>query len=311
MPIQFRDYYDTLGVTRSASQEEIKSAFRKLARKYHPDVAQDKKNAEAKFKEINEAYEVLGDPDKRSKYDELGPNWQAPPPPQGGGGAWSGGGFPGEGEFRFGGSTGFSDFFEHLFGARRGGGVSSWGGGDMPLRGQDMESDFLVTIEEALHGATRSLSFRRSGSRKTETYKVRIPKGIREGQRIRLAGIGGSGAGGGAAGDFFLRVKYEKHPDYEISGSDILHDYEIPAWQAVLGTEAKVRTPDGVTVKLKVPPGSQPGKRFRLAKRGLPGAGGTRGDFYVSLQVTLPEGPLSPQEREVWEQVARLHQPAS
>lgn len=312
MAVQFRDYYETLGVPRSASHDDIRSAFRKLARKYHPDVAKDKKSAEAKFKEINEAYEVLGDPEKRKKYDELGPNWQAPPPPPGGdaqGGTWTGG-FPQGGvEFEFGG-TGFSDFFEHLFGGRRGG-AQNWGGfgQEPPLRGQDIESDILVTLEEALHGSKRPISFRRGRSKKVETYTVRIPKGVREGQRIRLAGIGGPGAGGGGAGDLFLRVKYEKHPDYEISGSDILHECEVPAWQAVLGAEVSVPTLEG-RAKLKIPAGSQPGRRFRLTGRGLPEPGGTRGDFYAILQVTLPEPPIPAKERALWEQLAALERKA-
>ncbi len=311
MPVQFRDYYETLGVAKSSSHDEIRSAFRKLARKYHPDVATEKKGAEEKFKEINEAYEVLGDPEKRKKYDDLGPNWQQPPQQGGaGGGAW-GGGFSrgGEGvEYEFGG-TGFSDFFEQMFGTRRGsraaGGWQDYGE-SVPLRGQDIESDILVTLEEAFHGSTRSISFRRASSPKAETYTVRIPKGVREGQRIRLAGIGGAGAAGGTAGDLYLRVKYEKHPDLEISGSDVTHEYEIPAWEAVLGTEISVPTLEG-RAKVKVPPGSQPGRKFRLPGKGLPGKDGARGDFYVLLQVTLPASPLPANERDLWSKIAELH----
>src|SRR6266550_876792 len=185
MPVQFRDYYETLGVPKTATEDEIRSSFRKLARKYHPDVAKDKKAAEEKFKEINEAYEVLGDPEKRKKYDELGADWerggaqQAPP----GWGGMGGQGFGGEG-VQFGG-FGFGD--------------------NGPERGSDIEADLLVTIEEAFHGAKKKISFRRDGGSKPETYEVKIPKGVREGQRIRLAGQGEAGSRSGAAGDLFLR----------------------------------------------------------------------------------------------------------
>src|SRR5437764_13459149 len=193
MAVQFRDYYETLGVSKTASEDEIRSAFRKLARKYHPDVAKDKKTAEEKFKQINEAYEVLSDPEKRRKYDELGEHWNQPggfqPPPQWGGGQpggyrW-GGGEAGGVECEFGG-TGFSDFFEAFFGGGRG--RSAFGGfgqrGAMTERGHDVEADIMVTLEEALHGSTRQVSLRRAGSKKTETYQVKIPRGVREGQRI-------------------------------------------------------------------------------------------------------------------------------
>src|SRR5206468_12831366 len=204
MPVQFRDYYETLGVSKTATEDEIRSAFRKLARKYHPDVAKDKKEAEEKFKQINEAYEVLSDPEKRSKYDQLGANWNQPggfqPPPDwgrqqpGGGGFYRPGGGDGGVEFEFGG-TGFSDFFEAFFGGGRG--RSAFGGFGQPQseaeRGSDVEADIMVPLEEALNGATRTVSLRRSGAKKLETYQVKIPRGVREGQRIRLAGQGEAG----------------------------------------------------------------------------------------------------------------------
>jgi curved DNA-binding protein len=314
MAVQYKDYYQTLGVARTATHDEIRKAFRQLARKHHPDVAKDKKAAEAKFKEINEAYEVLGDPEKRRKYDELGADWeQAAAAGQGAGGPWRGarrgGGAPdfgSGGSFSFGG-TGFSDFFEQFFGAGGGrqaggtGGFEGFGGG--PARGSDIEADLLVTIEEALHGAKKKISFRRDGDARIETFEVRIPKGVREGQRIRLAGQGAAGGAGAAAGDLYLRVRFERHPDYRIDGSDLIYEVEIPAWQAVLGTELTIPTPDGST-RLKVPPGSQPGRKFRLKDRGLPEGGGGRGDFYVELAVTLPAHVTSAQ-RELWEQIGR------
>jgi curved DNA-binding protein len=309
MPVQFRDYYQTLGVSKNATQEEIKSAFRKLARKYHPDTAKDKKSAEERFKEINEAYEVLSDPEKRKKYDAYGANWQQGgfQPPPGGGGAYEGfpGGFKEGGvEFHFGG-TGFSDFFEQLFGGarRRGGrGFMGYDFEEPPIHGQDVEADILVTLEEALHGSTRQISFRRGASGKAQTYTVRIPKGVREGQRVRLAGQGESGGGGGQAGDLYLRIKFEKHPYFNVSGSDLYYDLEIPVWQAVLGGDAEIPTLDG-RAKLHVPPCAQNGQKFRLSGRGLPRKGGERGDLYAVVLPVLPR-ELSSHERELWKEIA-------
>jgi len=216
MPVQYKDYYESLGVSRGASDADIKKAFRKLAREYNPDVAKDKKRAEEKFKEINEAYEVLSDPAKRKKYDELGANWKQgaefrPPP---GWENFAGGqqfrGRPGgagqgtEGfEFQFGG-TGFSDFFEQLFGsagARRGGfsSFNNFQEQEMAERGRDVEGDIMVTLEEAARGSVRSVNVRHNSH--TQTYQVRIPAGVTEGQKLRLAGRGETGSGGGEAGD--------------------------------------------------------------------------------------------------------------
>jgi len=316
MAVQFRDYYETLGVSKTASEDEIKSAFRKLARKYHPDVAKDKKAAEEKFKQINEAYEVLSDPEKRRKYDQLGENWNQPggfqPPPPWGGGQpgggfrrW-GGGDDGGVEFEFGG-TGFSDFFEAFFGGGRG--RSAFGGfgqrGTTAERGNDVEADIMVTLEEALHGSTRQVSLRRAGSKKTETYQVKIPRGVREGQRIRLAGQGEAGERGGKSGDLFLRVRLARHPDFSVEGSDLVHEVKIAPSQAVLGDQIIVPTLEG-NARLKLPPGTQGGQRFRLRGRGLPGVSGQRGDLYVVVQISIPK-KLSEGERELWEQLAQLH----
>lgn len=310
MPAQFRDYYQTLGVAKTASQDEIKSAFRKLARKYHPDTAEDKKAAEEKFKEINEAYEVLGDPEKRRKYDEFGANWEQggfQPPP---GGGWSSQAGPGAGagfdfgegvDFEFGG-TGFSDFFEHLFGSRRAGFGGAQGYSRGPQRGGDIEADILVTLEEIFHGSTRRISFRRSDSGQVQTYTVKIPKGVREGQRIRLAGQGGAGAGGGEAGDLYLRVRYQRHPEYEVDGYDLNREFHVPAWMCVLGGESKIQTLDG-TAKLRIPEGTSSGRKFRLPGKGLPTADGGRGDFFATVVVDVPTH-LSEAQREAWKRVA-------
>ncbi|MGI9115839.1 MAG: DnaJ C-terminal domain-containing protein [Chthoniobacterales bacterium] len=316
MGVQFRDYYETLGVSKTASEDEIRTAFRKLARKYHPDVAKDKKTAEEKFKQINEAYEVLSDPEKRRKYDELGANWNQPgggfqPPPHWGGGGHPGGGFQWSGsdnggvEFEFGG-TGFSDFFEQFFGGGRG--RSAFGGfgqGTAAERGSDVEADIMVTLEEALKGSTRTVSLRRAGSKKTETYQVKIPRGVREGQRIRLAGQGEAGERGGKSGDLFLRVRLERNPDFSVEGSDLVHEVKIAPWQAVLGDTLVVPTLEG-NARLKLPPGTQGGQRFRLRERGLPGVSGQRGDLYVVAQIQLPK-KLTERERELWQQLAQLH----
>ncbi len=311
--MQYKDYYQTLGVSKTATSDEIRKAFRKLARVHHPDVSKDKKGAETKFKEINEAYEVLGDPEKRRQYDELGANWQGGagfPPPPGRSRGQAAGGHPFAGG-HFGG-TGFSDFFEQFFGAATQGGGGRRGDpfagmGGMPpeeMAGMDIEADLLVTIEEALHGAKKKISFRREDSTKVETFEVRIPKGVRSGQRIRLAGQGESAGPRGRAGDLFLRVKFAQHPDYRIDGADLIHDVELPVTTAVLGSDLEVPTPDG-SVRLKIPPGTQPGRKMRLKGRGLPTGPSSRGDFYVKIDVLLPEN-LTEEKRELWEKLAKL-----
>src|SRR5213078_363785 len=297
MAVQFRDYYETLGVPKTASDDEIRSAFRKLARKHHPDVAKDKKAAEEKFKEINEAYEVLSDSEKRKKYDQLGADWNRPggfqpprgwgaQPPEGGFYQWGGDGGV---QFEFGG-TGFSDFFEAFFGGGRG--RSAFGGTGRRQataeRGADVEADIMVTLEEALHGSTRTVSLRRAGSNKVENYQVKIPRGVHEGQRIRLRGQGEAGTRGGKSGDLFLRVRLARHPDFTVEGNDLIHEVKLPAWQAALGGELQVPTLEG-HVRLKIPPGTQGGQRFRLRGHGLPTVSGTRGDLYVETQIQVPK----------------------
>ncbi|HEY3662175.1 MAG TPA: J domain-containing protein [Chthoniobacterales bacterium] len=318
MAVQFRDYYETLGVSKTASADEIKSAFRKLARKHHPDMAKAKEKAaaEEQFKIINEAYEVLSDPEKRAKYDQLGADWNQPggfqpPPDWGRGGAGGGGGFRrqagGNGggvEFEFGG-TGFSDFFEAFFGGGRGESAFGGGFGRRPAteeRGQDVEADIMVTLEEALNGSTRQVSLRRSDSEKVETYQVKIPRGVHEGQRIRLAGQGEPGTRGGKKGDLFLRVRLARHPDFSVEGNDLVHEATLTPAQAVLGTQLEVPTLEGFR-RLKIPAGTQGGQRFRLRARGLPTATGGRGDLYVVTQIAIPK-KLTEAERALWEQLA-------
>ncbi len=337
MPVKYKDYYQTLGVGRQASEEEIKKAFRKLARQHHPDVAKNKKQAEEKFKEINEAYEVLGDLAKRKRYDELGSNWDSgaefrPPPgwesPRGGFRSWGQGGQ--EGEFHFGG-TGFSDFFEQLFGAARRAQAARRGGrtdeGLEPERGPDIEGDLLVTLEEAMNGAVRSVSVRHTavcphcggsglkGRRscpecggsghvaKTDTCQVKVPAGVTEGQRLRVAGRGEPGTDGGGAGDLYLRVRLAKHPDFEVEDHTLIHEASLAPWEAVLGAKIDVPTLTG-HVNIRIPPGTQNGQKLRVRGRGLPQAGGAGGDLIVVTRVEVPSH-LSDAERKLWEQLAR------
>jgi len=312
MAIQYKDYYESLGVSRTASDAEIKKAFRKLAREYHPDVAKDKKKAEEKFKEINEAYEVLSDPAKRKKYDELGPNWkqgaefQAPPGWGGFGGRnYRGGNSRGE-EFEFSG-TGFSDFFEQFFGARgRGAGYSGRGFGGVPEeeyaeRGRDIEGDIMVTLEEAMRGSVRTVNVRHNS--RNESYQVKIPAGVTEGQKLRVAGRGEAGAGGGEAGDLFLRVRLAKHPDFEVDDHNLIYEAEIAPWEAVLGASISVPTLHG-RVNIKIPPGTQNGQKLRVRGRGLPLRGEGQGDLIVVARVEVPK-VVSEAERKLWEQLSK------
>jgi curved DNA-binding protein len=308
MAVTFQDYYETLGVARTASAEEIKLAFRKLARIHHPDVAKNKVTGEAKFKEINEAYEVLGDPEKRTRYDELGPNWQAQP--ASGGPSGTRPAPRSESDFEFGG-TGFSDFFESFFSGRTGGFASSGGREAEAERihpGRDIEADLLVTLEEALQGSPRKVTLRRPGidgsAERTNTYQVRIPPGMREGQRIRLAGQGGPGHGGAAAGDLYLRVRFARHPDLRVQGDDIHCDLDLAPWEAVLGTKARIPTLATATT-LRVPAGTAAGTLLRVRGQGLPRDNGTRGDLYATVRLQVPPA-VSPEERGLWEKLAQL-----
>jgi curved DNA-binding protein len=314
MPVEFKDYYATLGVPREASEAAIKKAFRKLARQYHPDVAKDKKQAEEKFKEINEAYEVLSDPEKRQKYDRLGARWQEDPgfepPPEWEGGAWAGPDGAQAPEYHFDG-TGFSDFFEQFFGrgGRYGGFEGAFRAGGRG-RGAEVEGDLLVTLEEALHGSTRTISLQRvdprTGQAHTETLKVRIPPGVQDGQTIRVRGKGGEGIGGGEPGDLYLHVRLAAHPDFRVRGADLYYDLDVAPWEGVLGSSVLVPTLGGGRAKLRIPPGTNNGRQFRLRGQGLPkGKSGERGDLYAVVVVQLPE-QVSDEERAPWEELSRV-----
>jgi len=312
MSVEFKDYYDVLGVDRDASGEEIKKAYRKLAHLHHPDVAKDKTTADAKFRELNEANEVLSDPEKRRKYDQLGEDWNHPErqaaPPQGG----FGGGYEEGSEFHFDG-TGFSDFFEQFFGSRgrpSGGFGRTRGNGRgseaVAQRGQDIEGDILVTLNEILHGSTRTIHLQRAdprtGQSVMQTLQVAIPPGVRESQLIRLAGKGQEGVGGGDSGNLYLRVKFAQHPDFRVRGADLYYDLDLAPWEAVLGATVDIPTLDG-TVSLRIPASTMAEQRLRLRGKGLPTTDGTRGDLHAVVSIQVP-AHLTPEQRVLWEQLA-------
>ena len=299
--MEYKNYYEVLGVAKTATAEEIRTVFRKKAREYHPDVAKDKVKGAEKFKELNEAYEVLSDPAKRAKYDQMG---QEVP---GGGYEWAGGvprGQAGAGmeEVHFGG-TGFSDFFESMFGGMGGmEGMRAGGGRRMARRGADVEGDLMVTLEEAMQGSSREVTLQRGGGR-VETYRVKVPAGVREGQRIRLAGRGQEGASGGEAGDLYLRVRLARHPDLRVEGEDLVTDLEMAPWEMVGGATVPVKTLEG-TVMLKVPASSLAGQKLRLRGQGLRREDGSRGDLYAVLEVVVP-GSVGAEEKKLWEELGK------
>jgi DnaJ-class molecular chaperone len=330
MTMEFKDYYATLGVTKASTEKEIKGAFRKLARKFHPDVNPGDKASESKFKEINEAYEVLGDPAKRKKYDELGANWRAYEQAEAQGGAnpfagWNpnvggrgrGGGFrtmsQEEMEEMFGDSNPFSDFFTTFFG---GGGPSAEGfGGAAGARGsrgrgrqragRDVEHELELTLEDAYQGATRRLALKHDGH--SRTVDVRIPAGVGDGSRVRVSGEGEHGVGGAAAGDLYLRVRLAPHPVFERKGRDLYVKVALPVTTAVVGGEADVPTMTGKPARLRIPPLTQNGQVFRLKGYGMPAVGKAdeKGDLYARIEVQLPT-QISTDERQHWEALAKL-----
>jgi curved DNA-binding protein len=309
--MEYKDYYKILGVDRNASQKDIKQAYRKLARQHHPDVNPGSKTAEARFKEINEAYEVLGDPDKRKKYDQLGNQWQTW---QSMGGRpqdfdWSQWFTPGAGpqvqygtvedlQDILGGAGGFSDFFQSIFGGMGPGQRTRTA---RPRRGRDVETEVEITLEEAFQGTMRILE---KGNRRLE---IKIPAGVDNGSRVRVRGEGAPGTDG-QAGDLFLRVKVLPHVVFERRGDDLHRDLSVDLYSAILGTEVRVPTLRGA-VLLKIPPETQNGRVFRLSGQGMPKVSkpDQRGDLYVKIQVVLPEH-LTDQERNLFRDLAQLRQ---
>jgi len=300
--MEFKDYYEIMGVARDATQDEIKRAYRKLARKYHPDVSKES-GAEEKFKAVGEAYEVLKDPEKRAAYDQLGSQWQQgqdfnPPPDWDAGFEFSGGGFTGAD------AEDFSDFFESLFGGAPDGHAGHYRTqrGQAKMRGEDRHAKILIDLEDAVEGRNRQVTLRipeltKDGHVVTRerTLNVRIPKGIHPGQHIRLTGQGGLGGGGGSAGDLYLEVEFKPHRWYRVEGADLYLDLPVAPWEAALGASVKVPTPQG-TVDLKIPEGSSSGKKMRLKGRGMPSK--VPGDLYVVLQIVLP-----PADRQLYREM--------
>jgi curved DNA-binding protein len=302
--MDYKDYYNILGVERSASEQEIKKAYRKLARKYHPDINPGDKQAEVRFKEINEAYEVLSDKEKREKYDRFGRDWQRyqQAGPGSGGFDWGsyGGGMGGGGDF--------SDFFETLFGG--GGGRSAGGRGsggfNVRMDGQDVEQPVDVTLEEAFGGTQRTLQFANpNGTPRTIT--VKIPAGVTSGSKVRVAGEGGPGMNGGRKGDLLLVTHVLPHPRFEREGDNLRARQPVDLFDLMLGGETRVQTLDGKTITLKLPAGTPNGKVFRLSGQGMPRLRmpETRGDLYVTIDALLPTS-LSPRERELVQELRNL-----
>lgn len=335
MSVKFEDYYEVLGVPRSATEDEIRRAYRALARQYHPDLNKDP-GAEDRFKQINEAYEVLKDPEKRQQYDLLGENWKAgdqfrPPP------GWGGfGGGPGGVRFDMRGAGGedlggFSDFFKMFFGQQMnaggfggagpagfggagpagfGAGPAGFGGGAggpraaRPAAGKSREQDLTVTLEEVYQGARKTIQIPSPGG-PPEAITVRIPPGITDGKAIRLAGKGDPGFGGAPAGDLLLRVRIAAHPRFEVDGLDLSTTVGVAPWEAALGARVNVPTLDGEVV-LTIPSGVDSGTRMRLRGKGLPGPGDARGDLYAELQLRVPPA-TSDEARALYEQLRALH----
>lgn len=317
--MEYKDYYKILGVGKNATEKEIKSAFRKLARKYHPDVNPNDPQAEARFKEINEAYEVLSDPEKRAKYDQLGADWRrwqrAGGEPQDFNWArWTTGpegqrvhiryGSPEDLEDLFGDGSPFSDFFTSIFGSmgRTGPGAGGFEYRPRPRRGQDVEYEVEISLAEAYHGTTRLLT--KDGRR----LEVKIPPGAKTGTRVRIRGEGGQGIAGGEAGHLYLKVKVAPDPRFERKKDDLYTTVTVDLYTAVLGGEVRLPTLSG-DVTLKIPAGSQNGQSFRLRGKGMPKLNKKNeyGDLYARLNVRLPTG-LTPKERQHFEELRRLGQ---
>ena len=312
MPVQYKDYYKILGVSKDATTEAIRRAYRKLARQYHPDVNKDP-DAERRFKDVNEAHEVLSDPEKRRRYEQLGANWQQyeqwQQQGQGRGFEWV---FTAPGGVRFGNGTsfegaemgGFSDFFRAFFGDLAGAGTAP--GRRRARSGSDLETSVEVSLPEAYRGAERTLELRVPGDGGTRRLTVKIPAGVRDGQRIRLGGQGEPGAGGGAAGDLFLTARVKEHPFFRREGDDVHVELPVSLAEALLGAEVVVPTLKG-RVTLRMPPETQNGRVIRLAGQGMPRLGGSgQGDMYVTVSVVLPQ-KLSDKDRELVRKLTAAH----
>lgn len=333
MSVAYKDYYQTLGVSRDASQEEISKAFKKLARKYHPDLNPNDTDAENKFKEVNEAYEVLKDPEKRERYDHLGADWEHgqnfEPPPGYENVRFTFGGPGGGAQF----GSGFSDFFETIFGDLFGqagggprgggarfqrtqggfGGAGPFGGAgftehDFASKGQSAETTLELSLEEAYQGGHKTITLQEQTvgpdgrpQVQNKTLDVNIPPGVTDGSKIRLSGQGGPGRGGGPSGDLFLKVKLLPHAQFRIDGHNIIYDLPVAPWEGALGATVSVPTLEG-GVEMKIPPGTSGGQKLRLRGKGL-GRGAKKGDQLVQIMIKVPK-KLSEKEKELFEQLA-------
>ena len=316
-----RDYYDVLGVPRSAAEKEIRQAYRKLARQYHPDLNPNDKQAETKFKEIGQAYEVLSDPEKRKLYDRWGPDFEKYEQARkaGAGAGASGGGagpFGGSGPFTWtsgtggfsgaGGTTGTIDdenlgsLFDQILGGMGRGGSRRAG----PQRGEDYDHPTSLTLEEAFTGATRLIQIT-PASGVPLTIEAKIPPGVMDGQRVRIAGKGGPGIGGGAPGDLYLVISVRPHPRFRRDGGDLTVPVDVPLYTAVLGGEVLVPTLKGSRLALRIGPETENGQRIRLAGQGMPTTGGGRGDLYAEVRIVMPTS-LNERERELFQELAAL-----
>lgn len=331
MAVKTKDYFEVLGVGQKATGDEIKTAYRKLARQFHPDLNPGDKTAEERFKELQEAYDVLSDEEKRKLYDQYGENWRAVQ--QGGGvppgwertqatGGRQTGGFDFSG-FDFGGGTGGFDIFEEMF-SRTGRGART----RRTSRGQDIEAELELTLEEAHRGGRRTLQLQAAeicptcqgaGVKdnkvcptcggagqmlKPKTIEVNIPAGVRDGSTVRLAGQGGAGLSGAQAGDLYLRIRLRPHPVFTVRGDDLEVEMPIAPWEAALGATLQVPTIDG-QVEMKIPPGAQRGQKLRLRGQGLNKRGGGRGNEYVRLKIVVPKDVMA-EERRLYEELSRI-----
>ena len=310
--MQFRDYYATLEVPRTATADEIKKSYRRLSKKYHPDVNVGSTTAEDKFKELGEAYEVLKDPDKRTRYDRMGSSWKEPDMGSAAGGNpfagwqnvdWSSSG-PGAGGGMGGQPTGFSDFFDTFFANQQASAGRARGGRPRrgrdpfdpqpPQGGSDREADMTISLEDAFDGVTKSVTLQHpvmgsDGGRRIEEkiLSIKVPKNARDGMKIRLRGEGDRGLMGGPPGDLLLTVRFAPHARYMVDGADLTARLPITPWEAAFGTKVSFTTLDG-EVKLTVPPASTSGSKLRLKGKGLPKKDGERGNLTVELVVAMP-----------------------
>jgi curved DNA-binding protein len=305
LAVEYKDYYEILGVARSATPEEIKKAYRHLARKYHPDVNPGDPTAEEKFKEIQEAYAVLSNAERRKQYDEVGSEWKAgrgfAPAPGRNNVRWefTGGGDVGD---VFGGAGGFSEFFHTIFSGSRPGERTEGPRPGFSFRGADIEAVLELSLEDAHGGGQRMIQLQHPSGPKD--LKVNIAPGARDGSILRLAGKGEPGMHGGPPGDLYLRIRIRPHPVFTVTNDDIEAELPVTPWEAVLGAKLQVSTVEG-SVSVTVPSGSRTGRRLRLRGRGLRRRDGTRGDHYTRIKVDVP-ARVSPEERKLYEKLSEL-----